>query len=60
MGRRMISIKEEHYKMLIKAKGVIELRTGVDITIGKTLKIICTVYLEDKELDTVLSEMGLI
>lgn len=45
MTRKMISVNEDAYRQLVRAKGKLEMETGEDLTLGEALLIICRRFL---------------
>ena len=60
MSRKMVSIPEDEYRQLVKAKGKLEMETGVDVSIGETIGYLALGFLAGyaakKIIDYVLEE----
>jgi hypothetical protein len=58
MARRMVSIDEDTYRQLVRAKGKLEMETGRDLTLGEAIGAIALGLLAGYGLGKLVEELS--
>lgn len=58
MGRKMVSISEDDYRELVRAKGKLEMESGQDISLGDAVAVAAVAILAGYGLSKILEELS--